>query len=211
MNRPERIPLQSLRKPGRAGSSAPLRKIAAAVADGAVFVYPTETIYGIGGSYTAPGVREKILLAKKRAHTAPLIVIASRRKFFSGLPLLFPPAAEALARAFWPGMLTLVLPSTIEPGGIAVRVSNHPFIETIFRHCCVPLYSSSANMSGEPYVNDPDVIYRQFSGAIDFMIDAGSLPSSVPSTVVKISGNNDVTVVREGVIPSEKVYAVIAD
>jgi L-threonylcarbamoyladenylate synthase len=209
MKSPERIPLQSLLASGLAGPSARLQKIAARVEEGAVFVYPTETIYGIGGSFSAPGVREKIFLAKKRGLAVPLIVIASERKFFNKLSLMFPPAAEGLAQAFWPGMLTLVLPSPLGPDGIAVRVSNHPFIRVFFDHFSTPLYSTSANMSGVPYVNDPEAIFTQFYGAIDFMIDAGPLPESLPSTVVKVGENNKITVVRGGVIPLEKIFAIV--
>jgi L-threonylcarbamoyladenylate synthase len=209
MMSPERISLHSLLIPDQTEPSERLRKIVAMIAGGAVFVYPTETIYGIGGSLSVPGVREKIFLAKKRDHAAPLIILASERKYFNRLPLIFPPAAESLAREFWPGMLTLVLPSALEPDGIAVRVSSHPFITALFRYCSAPIYSTSANMSGKPYVNDPDVIFSQFSGVVDFMVDAGPLPGSLPSTIVKVSENNEAEILREGVVPSGKIAAVI--
>jgi L-threonylcarbamoyladenylate synthase len=202
MKSPERVPLHSLLS---TPASAHLRKIASAVDKGALFVYPTETIYGIGGSVTAPGMRERICLAKKRANDVPLIIIAPDRNFFRPLSLTFPPAAEKLARRFWPGMLTLVLPSPDHPDGIAVRVTDHPFITALFRYCTSPIYSTSANMSGKPYVNDPDAIFDQFANAINFMIDAGPLPSSLPSTVVRVGEDDTVTVLREGVIPGKKI------
>jgi L-threonylcarbamoyladenylate synthase len=207
MTSPERIPLTSLLETGPCAVSL-LKNIAAAIDKGAIFVYPTETIYGIGGGYGSPDVEAAIFRAKKRISSAPLILIASDRSFFNALSLTFPPAAETLARVFWPGMLTLVLPSPFKPEGIAVRVSSHPFITALFEHCITPLYSTSANMSGEAYVNDPDIIYSQFSGVIDFMIDAGPLPASPPSTVVRVGADNALEVVREGVIPVEKITAL---
>lgn len=189
-------------------ASAKWSEIAGRVAGGSVFVYPTETIYGIGGTINVPGVREKIFRAKKRGPAAQLIMIAAHRKFFKPIPLTFPPAAEALAKAFWPGKVTLILPAADEPEGIAVRVSDHPFITTLFHYCTSPIYSTSANMSGAPYCNDPDLIYSQFAEAVDFMVDAGPLPESTPSTIVRVLENNNVTVIREGIVPGDQILAV---
>ena len=210
MKSPDRIPLRSLLGPENGACSARMKELAARIANGALFVYPTETIYGIGGCFGVPGVGEKIFLAKKRATGSPLILIAPERASFDALSLIFPPAAEALSRAFWPGMLTLVLPSSRSngPGGIGVRVSKHPFIKALFKYCNLPIYSTSANMSGEPYVNDTDLIYGQFSDAVDFMVDAGPLPDSPPSTVVKVGEDNTVTVLREGAISAAKIAAI---
>lgn len=207
MKRPERILLRTLLAPGLSVASK-LRDIAAMIDHGAVFICPTETIYGIGGSIEVPDVREKIYLAKRRGHDTPLIVIAAERKSLEPLSLVFPPAAEALAKAFWPGKVTLILPSLFEPNGIAVRVSDHPFITALSRHCKVPLYSTSANISGIPYRNDPDLIFSQFTGTVDFMVDAGTLPESMPSTIVRVRENNKVTIIREGIVPGEKIMAV---
>jgi L-threonylcarbamoyladenylate synthase len=207
MTSPERIPLRALLD-AELHKSEKIESVAGAIRKGALFVYPTETIYGLGGAYTIPGVREKIDKAKRRPADQPMIFVASRRSFFSGFPVVFPEAAERLARAFWPGMLTLVLPSLDEPRGIAIRVSDHPFIRAIFRHIDMPLYSTSANLSGSAYVNDPDLIYSLFRRQIDFMVDAGPLPALSPSTVVKVTNDNTVTVLREGAISAKMISAV---
>ena len=209
MTKTERIPLKTLFESPR--SRKKLEEIAHAVSKGSIIVYPTETIYGIGGAYNVHGVKEKIFSAKQRTVPQLMILIASDRSCFSRLPVTFPPSAERLARCFWPGLLTLVLPSPEQEQGIAVRVSGHPFIKGLFHHLDEPIYSTSANLSGKVYVNDPDLIYSVFSGAIDFFIDAGPLPSSTASTVVKIDGNNALSVLREGAVSLSNIERALKE
>lgn len=206
MMKTERISLDTLLNPDNARIT---REIADAIVNGAVFVYPTETIYGIGGNALLDGVKEKIFTAKKRPPENPMILIAAQWESFSSLPLNTPQAALALMKRFWPGLLTLVLPSGSDPAGTAVRVSDHPFIRTIFSFLSVPLFSTSANVSGEAYNPDPDAIFESLKGSIDFMIDAGFLPPSPPSSVVKITSDNTVTCIREGVVSNEKILACL--
>ncbi len=207
MTKPERILLQTLLDSPR--GSEKLKSISAGIKKGALLIHPTETIYGIGGACNVPAVKERIFSAKQRPPDQPIILIASERKFFAKLPLVFPPFAERLAQAFWPGLLTLVLPSPEAAEGVAIRVSGHPFITMLFQHIEAPLFSTSANLSGESYVNDPDRIFSIFSEKVDFMIDAGPLPPSLPSTVVKIGNDNTVIVVREGAIPSGQIFKTL--
>ena len=189
-------------------SQSSLRAAAGRIKSGAVFVYPTETIYGIGGSSTVSDVKERIFKAKHRAPGNELILIAPDLSFFSAIPFMMPPAAEALARAFWPGRLTLVLPLRGSAASLlAIRVSRHPFIEAIFRYLDAPLFSTSANVSGRAYVNDLETIAALFAGKIDFLIDAGLLPESQPSTVVNVGSDGAVQILREGAITVEQIFA----
>jgi L-threonylcarbamoyladenylate synthase len=204
MTNPDRISLATLLESSH--GRIKLELVAQAVRRGAVFVYPTETIYGIGGLWSVKGVKEKILLLKQRTPHQSMILIAPDRSYFSNIPVLFLPSAELLARRFWPGRLTMVLPSPETEEGIAIRVSNHPFIKEIFRFIDQPLYSTSANLSGKEYFNDPERIYSDFSGKIDFFIDAGTLPQSLPSTVVKIGEDDSVSILREGAVSSVDIY-----
>jgi L-threonylcarbamoyladenylate synthase len=203
MTKPERVPLNALFESPSGRNK--FEEIAHAVREGAIVVYPTETIYGIGGAYNVRGVKEKILSAKQRTAHQPLILIASDRTYFSKLPVKFPASAERLAQCFWPGMLTLVLPSPNQKQGIALRISGHPFLKELFRYLDGPIYSTSANLSGKAYVNDPELIFSIFSGKADFFIDAGPLTRSFPSTVVSVGRDNSVRVLREGAISLQDV------
>lgn len=183
-----------------------LKEVAGRISRGEVFVYPTETIYGIGGRFDDPEVYRKIIAAKVRPHEQAMILVAGRRDALDRLDLTFPPAARELASAWWPGPLTMVLPSKEHPEGVAVRVSDHPLLAALATHVNVPLYSTSANVSGSPYVPDPDAIYTLMKDRVDFMIDAGTLPDSKPSTVVRVTGDNAVSVLREGSIATAMVH-----
>ena len=186
-----------------------LAKMASRIEEGAVFIYPTETIYGIGGRYDDSSVFQRILSIKQRKTGNSLILLGANRAVFSPLHLSFPPTAKRLAEAFWPGLLTMVLPSNEKPEGIAVRVTDHPFITALARFYHLPIFSTSANLSGEPYLPDPDAIYHLFSDRVDFMVDGGILPPSLPSTVVRFFGDNGVTIVREGCISAAEIFSIV--
>jgi L-threonylcarbamoyladenylate synthase len=191
--RAERLALTDLLR-----SAESLGKLSERIADGAVFVYPTETIYGIGGRCDRDEVRQRIVAAKRRPPGAPMILMAARREAFAFLGVRFPPVAVRMADTFWPGNLTLVLPST--RGEVGVRVSGHPFVAALAPHFGIPLYSTSANVSGETYDGSPEAVYALFEGAVDFVVDAGELPPSPPSTVVRVEPNGTWNVLREGAI-----------
>ncbi|HUI91895.1 MAG TPA: L-threonylcarbamoyladenylate synthase [Chitinivibrionales bacterium] len=205
----ERIPLDALLSGADAGTR--MTALANRVMNGAVFIYPTETIYGIGGRADSKEVENRIRSIKERQKVSPLILIADDIKQFKSFHLNFPPNAKLLADKFWPGNITLVLPAKNRPDGIGVRISDYPFITTLYTHIDVPIFSTSVNLSDQPYVNDPDTIYKLFDGKIDFMVDAGKLPESKPSSVVKVNEDGEVEIVREGVIPKEKIFRIVKD
>jgi len=202
---PERIYLEELLKPGAA---AKLQDVAKRIEQRAICIYPTETIYGIGGRFDSESVFQKILAAKGRAPDQPMILIGASLENFAMLDLTIPDAAKRCADRFWPGLLTMVLPSAHRPEGIGIRVSDHPFITALSKLFSCPLFSTSANKSGVPYNPDPEVVFAEVGADVDFMIDAGVLPPSLPSTVIKVTDTNDVTILREGCISSEQIYSV---
>ncbi len=199
----ERIPLVSLLSGEH--SSSLMKACVGRVKNGAVFVHPTETIYGIGGRADSREVERRIRSIKERKKPSPFIIIAGNRNCFDPLGLSFSRSAAILAEEFWPGNLTLVLPSKDAPEGIGVRVSNHPFVVALCAELGVPIFSTSANLSDSPYVNDPDAIFATYNGAADFMVDAGVLPVSQPSTVVRIRADDSVAILREGAVPREQI------
>ena len=91
-----------------------------------------------------------------------------------------------------------------------MRTSDHPFIAALFRCLTVPIFSTSANLSGEPYNGLPDHLRKTFQGRVDFFVDAGELPQSQPSTVVRVFEDGRVEVIREGVVTAAKVHQTLA-
>ncbi len=208
MMKPERLDLKTIIKSGN--SSEIFKRMVAKIRQESLFVYPTETIYGVGGVAT-PVVKKKIIYAKRRKPESPLILIAGDLKIFSGFELLFNKWAEKLVEAFWPGNMTLILPINNSKEKISIRISNHPLLQILAKYIDQPFYSTSANISGSEYVNDPDVIYNIFYNNIDMMIDDGVLPDSDPSTVVDVSCNDQVFIIREGAISSDKIYNILGE
>lgn len=179
------------------------------IKNGAVFIYPTETIYGIGGRADIIDVEKRIRLIKGRKEKNPFIIISSNQESFNKFNIKFTKKAKRLAEKYWPGYLTLVLPINNKENYIGIRVSNHPFIIELNKYLNIPIFSTSANLSGKPYINDPDLIYNVFSDKVDFMIDAGPLPTSKPSTVVKVKLDESVEILREGIISKEEIYEIV--
>jgi L-threonylcarbamoyladenylate synthase len=199
----ERIPLASLLS-GKDSKSL-LQSLVDRIRNHEVFIYPTETIYGIGGIADSKDVESRIVRIKSRQKDSPFILLGSDLSQFESFGLFFPKTAKLLADKFWPGNLTIVLVSRLHPHGFGVRISDHLFVTSILSALGVPIFSTSANKSDLPYLNDPDSIFKTFDGAVDFMIDAGTLPESKPSTVVKIGLDDTINILREGVISKERI------
>jgi L-threonylcarbamoyladenylate synthase len=190
-------------------SPAVLGEVGQRLAAGEICVYPTETIYGVGGRCDREDVRRRIISAKGKEPDAPMVIIAASRASFDSLGVEFPEAAETLAAAFWPGRLTLVLPVRGIDAYLGVRVCAHAFVVALARVIDTPLYSTSANLSGEPYDGDPRRIQRIFGPRVAFMVDAGVLPPSQPSTVVRVTRAGVVETLREGEVSRQDVAAAV--
>ena len=189
---------------------------------GGVVAYPTETAYGMGGDWTKPSVHRRVRQIKGRKKTKALSVIVSSvamaRKFVH-----FPRISAVLAKRYWPGPLSLVLPLKHTPsrkaghpsqegiplprrgtgaGTLSVRVSPHPIANALVKKLGRPLIATSANVSGAVTLYDARAIARAFAKRKykpDLIIDAGRLKRVKPSTVVVMDGDK-VKVVREGPI-----------
>ena len=203
----DRITLEALLSGPKAGEN--LKRVADRILSGEVFIYPTETIYGIGGRADREEVARRIEKAKKKKSDKKMILLADDKKVFEKFDVEFPFAAQTLADHFWPGFLTLVLPRKNHGETLGLRASDNPFIKAIFTVINVPIYSTSANISDTEYKNDPEEIASAFSNSVDFMIDAGELPPSAPSTVVSVSRENKVEILREGAILREDIESVL--
>lgn len=169
-----------------------------------LFVYPTETCYGLGCSAYNKKDIKKIYKLKKRPADNPMIVLVNSILMWKSICEV---SAEALklAEKYWPGPITIlqpkkkVIPAILTKKDLGVRWSPHPVPNKIIRELGEPIVSTSANISGgkNPYnINDiPDSILK----AVDQVFDEGILKPTLPSTVVKIE-NKQVMVLRKGPI-----------
>ena len=165
---------------------------------GGVIIYPTETFYGLGGNPKLPAVVERIFRIKGREFSKPLPLIASNLEAVYRAVAEWPMSAERLARAFWPGPLTLVLRAARifchvhgDTGKIAIRVSSHPVSQALAAKAGGLLIATSANQAGQRAYRTPTEMPGEFLALVDGLIDAGpmrrKLAGSLPSTIVDVS------------------------
>jgi len=180
-----------------------------AVNDGAVVVFPTDTVYGLGcNPYNHEAVLS-IYEIKKRKKTKPLPVIGYSKKELEKIAE-FNPLEEKIAEKFWPGPITLILKvkdAKIQKSldldeKIAVRVPNNQCILALLKECKL-LVATSANISGTTTFNDPNECSKNLSG-YDLLMDGGIISSQGESTIVEIE-NNDIRILRKGHVSEEKI------
>lgn len=179
---------------------------------GGVVVYPTETSYGLGCDATNAAAVARIFGMKGRPKAKGVTALLPKDEWGDRIGLVWPPELRALADKHWPGPLNIVLPavtpSKIVPahltnGTLAVRRSSHPIANELVDALGVPLVSTSANISGEPDQYSAQAIYDRYMQQTlrpDLVFDAGEIPKTVPSTLVKLGDDGTVVVLRQGEI-----------
>lgn len=183
---------------------------------GGLVAFPTETVYGLGGNALDPTAAERIYAAKGRPSDNPLIVHVGN--FSAARPLVkrIPRKATKLMKAFWPGPLTVIFEkAAVVPekttGGlktVAIRMPSHPFANLMLRRSPVPVAAPSANRSGRPSTTSAAHVIEDLDGRVDLIIDDGSSPIGVESTIIDLSGKEP-TLLRPGHISKEELEAVI--
>jgi L-threonylcarbamoyladenylate synthase len=186
------------------------------LAEGGLVAFPTETVYGLGADATNPAAVARIYQAKGRPAFNPLIAhvgnIAAARKIAR-----FDAAATALAEAFWPGPLTLVLPKTencavadLATAGldtVAIRIPAHPVAREILRVFGGPVVAPSANISGHVSPTTAAHVQSDLAGRIELIVDGGPVAVGVESTVV---GCFDAPMLlRPGGVPRAEIERVL--
>ena len=191
-----------------------LRTVAGILASDGVMAYPTETFYGLGAiAFSRKAVR-RVFRLKARDAGKPLSLIVSDIDMIERIAAEPPPVFRLLAGEFWPGPLTLVLnaapsfpPELAGPGhSVAVRIPPAAWLRGLVAEIGLPITATSANISGEKEVSDPAEVVRLFDGKVDVIVDGGSTPGGLPSTIVDIRGDRP-RVLREGAVPSSALSA----
>ncbi len=193
-----------------------LPPVAAHLKTGGLLAYPTETVYGLGSRPREADVAALATL-KGRQGGKPFLLLVSNRRMVQAHGLVFTDAANALADAFWPGPLTLVLsggegrlPNALRgpEGGIAVRWTGHAGMAGLIEALGHPLTSTSANRPGGPTAPGVAAITADFASAIAegklLVLDGGSLGNVPPSTVVDCT-HAQPRLIREGAIPKREL------
>ena len=186
-----------------------VQKAASAINDGAVIVFPTDTVYGLGcNPYNHDSVLS-LYEIKKREKTKPFPVLGYSKEELEKIAE-FSPLEEKIAEKFWPGAITLILKvkdqeiqKSLSLGEkIAVRVPNNKCALALLKECKL-LVGTSANISDTKPFNDPKECSENLIG-YDLFIDGGIISSKGESTIVEIE-NNDVKILRKGSISEEMI------
>ncbi|NLG39315.1 MAG: threonylcarbamoyl-AMP synthase [Fibrobacter sp.] len=189
---------------------------AALLASGHIVAIPTETVYGLAGNALDPLALAKIFAAKGRPVFDPLIVHIADINSLDNVAQDIPEAAYTLARTFWPGPLTMVLPkkpcipdlATSGLSTVAVRLPQHPIAQDIIRQAEVPLAAPSANLFKHVSPTTAEHVADQLGSKIDGIVDGGPCSVGVESTI--ISFQNEIPVIlRPGAITPLMIESVI--
>jgi tRNA threonylcarbamoyl adenosine modification protein (Sua5/YciO/YrdC/YwlC family) len=174
------------------------------LARGGLVIVPTETVYGIACDPAVPGAMEKLAAAKGRDGDKPVARLAASADQVKAEARTWTPGLQALASAYWPGPLTVVLET--DEGWTGYRIPDHAVALGLARCCEHALALTSANLSGEP-----DTRTAPEAAAVvgaDLVLDSGpSADRAVPSTVVKVDGPQ-IECLREGALPFAAVKQV---
>lgn len=198
-----------------AGEAA-VRYAARCLKEGGLVAFPTETVYGLGASATDPTAIARLYQAKGRPAFNPLISHVSDLSAARAIGR-FEAAAEALAKAFWPGPLTLVLPraagckvadlATAGLETIAIRVPAHGVARAILREFAGPVVAPSANLSGHVSPTTAAHVKSDLDGRIDLVVDDGAVKVGIESTIVGCFGQP--MLLRPGGLPREEIERVL--
>lgn len=185
---------------------------------GALIIYPTDTVYGIGASIQSEEALIHLYQAKSRNFSSPLIALVDSVERISEIAYVErkKELLEKLSQKFWPGGLTIILPAKdcvpkiMISGGntVGVRIPNHEMALSIIRAAGGILPTTSANISGEATPSS----YQELSEAIkrnaDIVIDGGVCPVGEASTILDFT-KDSIQILRLGAITKEEIEAVI--
>ncbi len=191
---------------------------AALLRAGALVVFPTETVYGLGANALQPDAVERIFAAKGRPFSDPLIVHIADQSTLERLVTDIPPQAIQLAQTFWPGPLTLILPAssrvpklvTAGLSTVAVRMPRHPVALALIRAADLPIAAPSANRFMHVSPTTAQHVLADLDGRVPLILDGGPCEVGVESTVLNLCAAVP-TILRPGGVSLEALRAVLPE
>ncbi len=199
-----------------AAKSGSVEAAAKIIKEGGLVGMPTETVYGLAANALDGKAVMKIFKAKGRPQDNPLIVHISKLEQIKRLTKNVPDSAYRLAKAYWPGPLTMVLekseliPDEVSTGlpTVGIRFPSHPMAQALITASGVPIAAPSANRSGYPSTTTAEHVMRDMDGKIDAVLDGGPCGVGVESTIVMMTSNPP-RLLRPGGITLAQLRAVL--
>jgi len=180
-------------------------QVSTTLRQGGIVAIPTETYYGLGVDPFNSAALRRLAKVKGRSDEKPVLLLIGAPKQLSALVEQVPPVATVLMEAFWPGPLTIVFPArtdvhelvTAGTGTVGVRWTSLTALSDILQ-LVGPLTGTSANRSGEMPGRTAREVQQTLGEEVDLIIDAGTMPGGLPSTVIQVRGQTQI--LREGAI-----------
>ncbi len=189
-----------------------------ALRDGDLVAFPTETVYGLGANASDPEAVGKVFALKQRPVNHPLIVHIDDMRFLKRWVSELPPKAEQLAKAFWPGPLTLILPKApqvldLVTGGqksVAIRIPSHPMARQLLDAFGGGIAAPSANRFGRISATRPEHVREEFGDAVRVILDGGESQVGLESTIVSCLESTP-RVLRPGAVTLTQLRKLVGD
>jgi L-threonylcarbamoyladenylate synthase len=183
-----------------------------------LIVLPTDTVYGIGADAFSAFAVNALLEAKGRGRQSPPPVLIPSLDTLRALTSNPPAVAFKLAEKFWPGALTMILHAQASlswdlgetKGTVALRIPNDEVTLALLKEVG-PLAVSSANLTGQPAANNIDEAQDYFGKKVGVYLDGGTSKSSKPSTILDLTDDGFVKVVRIGVLTVAQIKKVVGE
>lgn len=185
------------------------------IQEGKVVAFPTETVYGLGANALNPIAVTKIFELKKRPTFDPLIVHISDISEIQKLTSSNDERVYKLAKKFWPGPLTIILPkSKIVPdivtsglSTVGIRIPNNEIALDLIRYSKCPIAAPSANKFGKTSPTSAQHVKKQLPN-VDYILDGGRTKVGIESTIIKLN-DKGFEILRNGIITKEEIESII--
>jgi L-threonylcarbamoyladenylate synthase len=195
-----------------------IEEAAAALREGKLVAFPTETVYGLGAHARDERAVQKIFEAKERPATDPLIVHIAHVGQVSSCAAAFPANARKLALAYWAGPLTIILPKkpsipdlvTAGLPNVALRAPSHRVARALVETAGVPIAAPSANRFSRPSPTTAAHVKDDLDGRVDLIVDGGATDIGLESTIVDFSVDPPV-LRRPGGIALEQIHSLVPE
>ncbi len=196
--------------------SSEVQRAAELLRAGRLVAFPTETVYGLGANALDETAVRRIFEAKGRPHSSPLIVHFASIAMAKELALDWPEHAELLARRFWPGPLTLILPKrphvpdlvTAGLPSVGLRIPAHPLAQALLEAAQIPIAAPSANRFTELSPTTAEHVREGLGSRVDMILDGGPCTVGIESTVISLAADVP-RILRPGMISQTQIEQVI--